>query len=126
MTLGKLQRHFATKLLPRLLLHIDLLGYEVTLGDAYRDERSHGKYGHILVDANGKRVYGARYSNHKLRLAINLNLFKNGKYLSSGKEFDEIGRYWLSLSNLIPGVKTAWGGPSGDANHFSIWFRNKW
>ena len=119
MGLGELQRAFATKLLPLLLLYVDLLGYEVTLGDAYRDERSHGKYGH-------KSPYGSDTSNHKLRLAINLNLFKDGKYLRSGEEHAPIGKFWLSLSDVIPGVKTAWGGPSGDPNHYSTWFRGKW
>ena len=54
-----------------LLLEAEKRGYEVTLGDAYRDHRLHGKYGE-------KAGYGHRNSNHKNRLAIDLNLFKDG------------------------------------------------
>ena len=37
-------------------------GYELTFGDAYRDERLHGRLG-------VKAGYGSAWSNHKLRLA---------------------------------------------------------
>lgn len=51
-------------------------GFEVTLGDAYRDPRLHGEIG-------VKLGYGHPRSAHKNRLAIDLNLFKGGEFLSS-------------------------------------------
>ena len=50
------------------------MGFDVTFGDAYRDPRMHGEFGE-------KKGYGAPKSCHKLRLAIDLNLYKDGKYL---------------------------------------------
>ena len=72
-TLGQKQRRFA-ELLPRLIDKAHELGFEVSLGDAYRDPRVHGEFG-------VKEGYGAARSCHKLRLAVDLNLFKNGEYL---------------------------------------------
>lgn len=119
MTLGQLQRAFATDYLPLLLNYIDLCGYEVSLGDAYRDPRIHGKYGE-------KKSYSASQSNHKVRLAIDLNLFKNGRYLTQTKDHAKFGKFWLSLSEANPEIQTSWGGQSMDGNHYSILYRGRW
>ena len=80
-------------------------GYEVTLGDAYRDPRLHG--------ALGEKVgYGARNSCHKLRLAMDLNLFKDGKYCTDGASHGPLGEKWESMGG-------SWGGRFQDANHYS-------
>ena len=73
MSLRELQSEFAS-LVPRLIDKAIELGYEVTLGDAYRDPRVFGGVG-------VKMGYGNASSNHKNRLAIDLNLFKDGKFL---------------------------------------------
>jgi len=75
MTLREQQSKFA-KMAAELILKAYELGYEVTLGDAFRDPRLHG-------DLGVKKGYGAANSFHKKRLAIDLNLFKDGKFLSS-------------------------------------------
>ena len=59
----------------RLLDKADELGFEVTLGDAYRDPRVFGPMGML------SSVYGKAKSAHKQRLAIDLNLFRNGQHL---------------------------------------------
>ena len=69
MTLGEKQRLFA-RLVPRLIDYAYFKGYEVTLGDAYRDPRVFGQIG-------VKKGYGRSKSNHKIKLAIDLNLFAN-------------------------------------------------
>lgn len=46
-------------------------GYICTLGDAFRDSRVHGPFG-------VKVGYGSAYSMHKLRLAVDINVIKNG------------------------------------------------
>jgi|GEM_PF-4792231 len=59
MTLLETQQQFA-RMVPRLVDKACELGYEVTLGDAYRDPRC---------------PYGSEVSLHKKRLAIDLNIF---------------------------------------------------
>ena len=70
-------------------------GYEVTFGDAWaRDGHSEG-------------------SLHYIRLAIDLNLFKDGEYLDQGDDHQYLGEYWESLGG-------SWGGRWGDGNHYSM------
>lgn len=90
----------------KLVLWLFENGYEATYGDAYRDQRSHGKYGEA-------GPYGARYSNHKLRCANDLNLFKDGVYLQETDDYREVGEKWESLSPY-----NRWGGRYSDGNHF--------
>ncbi len=85
-------------------------GYTLTFGDAYRDPRIFGKFG-------AKKSYSAAYSLHKKRLAIDLNLFKNGVYLKSTYEYKLLGDYWKSLNK-----DNVWGGDfkNNDGNHFTV------
>lgn len=108
MKLREKQSRFALHL-GMLLLEIEKRGYECTLGDAYRDPRLHGPVG-------VKLGYGAAKSCHKLRLAIDLNLFKDGVLLK-GQAADvahiELHNWWVSNCQggaIIP----------GDANHYSF------
>lgn len=107
MKLGDKQRLFMT-LLPQLLDFIHEEGYECTLGDGYRDPRTYGKVG-------VKKGYGKPYSLHKERLAVDLNLFWEGKYLTKTEDHLPIGEYWESLHPLC-----AWGGRFDDGNHYSL------
>jgi len=103
-TIRKAQSLFARKV-ASLILHAEHLGYEVTLGDAYRDPRVHGKMGE-------KKAYGKANSFHKLRLAIDLNLFKDGKYLEGTEAHKQLGEWWEAQGGT-------WGGRFGDGNHYS-------
>ena len=96
------------RLLPQLLLYVHERGYEATLGDAYRDPRAFGKKG---VEG----PYGHPKSAHKMRLAIDLNLFRDGIYLTSTEDYLPIGTYWKSLHPLCRS-----GIDFDDGNHFSI------
>jgi hypothetical protein len=89
-----------TLMLKDLLEFADKQGYQVTLGDAYRDPRAIFPYSH------GKSL-------HKIRLAIDLNIFKNNKLLTSGHDFLDLGEYWEKIGGT-------WGGRFEDGNHFSI------
>ena len=104
-TLRQKQSRFA-RLVPRLIDKAYALGYEVTLGDAYRDPRVHGPIG-------VKLGYGHRNSAHKQRLAIDLNLFKDGVFQDSTEAHRDLGEYWEGLGG-------SWGGRFGDGNHYSI------
>jgi len=105
MTLRERQSKFA-RMVADLLIKAYDLGYEVTLGDAYRDPRVHG--------AIGVRMgYGHPKSCHKLRLAIDLNLFKDGIFLQTTNDHKELGEWWESQGGT-------WGGRFNDANHYSM------
>jgi hypothetical protein len=108
MSLGSTQREFALDV-ANLIQRIYFDGYECTFGDAYRDPRSHGKMG-------DREAYGRAYSAHKQRLAIDLNLFKDGKYLTDTESHRPFGEFWLSVR---PGNR--WGGTfeNPDGNHYS-------
>ena len=103
-SLRERQSEFASKV-PLLINKALALGYEVTLGDAYRDPRLHGNFGE-------RKGYGESKSFHKLRLAIDINLYKEGKYLTKTEDHKVLGEYWESLGGT-------WGGKWQDGNHYS-------
>lgn len=107
MTLGEKQRKFPL-LLMSLVHYIYGKGYEVTWGDGYRDPRVFGNIG----DKDG---YGHKNSCHKLRLAQDLNLFKDGTYLTETEDHKEFGEYWESLD-----PDCVWGGSFNDGNHYAM------
>ncbi|MEO0166595.1 MAG: M15 family metallopeptidase [candidate division WOR-3 bacterium] len=96
MTLREKQSLFV-KLVAQLILWAYEQGYELTFGDAYAQS------GH------------KPNSNHYIRLAIDLNLFKDGKYLTQTEDHKLLGEYWESLHPLC-----RWGGRFRDGNHYSL------
>ena len=107
MTLADKQKLFV-RLVANLIEFANVRGYEFSFGDAYRDPRLHGNIGE-------KKAYGHASSNHKRRLAIDLNLFKDNEYLTTDKDHEPIGLYWESLHPLC-----RWGGRFSDGNHYSL------
>ena len=104
-SLGQKQREFLP-MVARLIEFAYANGYELTVGDGYRDPRLHGALG-------VKIGYGAANSCHKIRLAIDLNLFRDGKYLTATEDYRVLGEFWESIGGT-------WGGRFSDGNHFSI------
>jgi hypothetical protein len=106
-TLGQKQRRF-TEMIATLILWVyeELPGYELTVGDFYRDPRLHGSLGE-------KKGYGHKNSGHKNRLAGDLNLFINGVYQDSTEAHKPIGEKWESMGG-------SWGGRFADGNHYSL------
>lgn len=95
------------------LIHFSIVnGYGLTVGDAYRDPRVHG-------DLGVKKSYSSSKSNHKVRLAMDFNLFVGGKYITSSSHpaYKELGSFWKGLNPWC-----AWGGDftNKDGNHFSF------
>ncbi len=84
-------------------------GYEVTFGEAWRTPEQ--------ARANAAAGTGIANSLHVDRLAIDLNLFRDGHWLSSTKAHEPLGEFWESLS-----VDCRWGGrfTRPDGNHYSI------
>ncbi len=107
MKLGEKQEVFM-RLLPRLIDKAHSLGFEIRGGDLFRDPRVHGNFG----DSVG---YGNKNSCHKLKLAIDLNLMKDGKLIHSTKGHQELGEWWEKQHPLC-----RWGGRFKDGNHYSL------
>ena len=94
MTLRQKQSRFV-QMVSLLIQFTYWMGYELTFGDAWTKE------GH------------SKKSLHYDRLAIDLNLFKDGRYLSSTESHLPLGEFW----ELIGGT---WGGRFEDGNHYSL------
>ena len=108
MSLGEEQRLF-TKMVAQLITWAYENGYELTFGDAYRDPRVFGR-------PDTKKGYGRRSSNHKRRLAIDFNLFKDGTWLTETEDHEPLGQYWESIGG-------SWGGHFNDGNHYSLEYK---
>jgi hypothetical protein len=109
MTLGEKQRFF-TKLVGRLITWAYEHGYELTLGDAYRSPEQ--------AALNAQSGAGISNSLHTQRLAIDLNLFQDGLYMTDTKVYKPLGDYWKTLDPAC-----CWGGDfqtRPDGNHFSF------
>ncbi|MDA3806630.1 MAG: M15 family metallopeptidase [Thiomicrorhabdus sp.] len=111
MSLSGKQQEFA-QCVSELIEYAYKKGYGLTFGDAYRDKRVHGDFG-------VKESYSAAHSVHKLRLAVDFNLFVDDDYISDGLHpgYKDLGKYWKTLH-----IDASWGGDfqSNDANHFSF------
>lgn len=103
--LGSKQRMF-TRMLADLINFAYERGYELTLGDAYRDPRVFGPVG-------TRKYYSSANSLHKERLAIDFNLFKDGKFLTRTEDHKELGEFWEAIGGT-------WGGRFNDGNHYSL------
>jgi hypothetical protein len=106
-TLGEQQELFMT-LVPRLIDKAHELGFKVRGGDLFRDPRVHGGLG-------VKLGYGHAKSAHKQKLAIDLNLFKDGKFLALSDDHKPLGEWWEQQHALC-----RWGGRFNDGNHYSL------
>ena len=107
MRLGEKQELFM-RLLPRLIDKAHELGFEIRGGDLERNYRAFGYIGE-------KKGYGRRNSNHKLKLAIDLNLFKDNQFMQETKDHEELGIWWEQQDDLC-----CWGGRFDDGNHYSL------
>lgn len=104
----RLQEEFAQSV-ARLIQKASQLGYGVTFGEAYRTPEQ--------AALNAAKGSGVSNSLHTERLAIDLNLFKDGIYITDDHGHRELGTWWKSL-----GSQYRWGGDfkRQDPNHYSI------
>jgi hypothetical protein len=99
MTIREAQNKFC-ELVALLIQFAYANGYTLSFGDAW------AKDGH------------KKESLHYARLAIDLNLFRDGKYLSNTEDHVPLGEYWKSLH---PNCR--WGGDFSDVkdgNHYEF------
>lgn len=111
MTLREKQSLFAL-MVARLIVKAGELGYEITLGEAYRSPEEAKRL--------AKLGLGIEKSLHTLKLAIDINLFKDGKYLSSTESHRKLGEWWESQSYTGTDIIFTWGGRFKDGNHYSF------
>jgi len=90
----------------KLINYITSHGYELTLGELERPS-----FLQSVLKKMGKTW--TSNSQHSKKLAIDINLFMGGKYLSSTKAHYYAGKYWESLSPY-----NVWGGRFKDGNHY--------
>lgn len=103
MKLGKKQELFSL-LLGQLLVFIHAMGYQVRMGDVWARE------GH------------KENSNHYIKLAVDINLFKDGNFLTKTEDHELIGAYWKTLHPLC-----RWGGDFSrpDGCHYSLFHQGR-
>lgn len=125
------QQHKFAIMVAKLILKAEELDYEVTFGDAWAQDlndvwdflnnlvKNHDKdrsrdilYMSRLRDTVRKALH-RRASFHYRRLAIDINLFKDGIYLRKTEDHKPLGDYWQSLGGT-------WGGAWDDGNHYSL------
>jgi hypothetical protein len=97
MTNHEKQVFFTTMLATFLHYAIDS-GYEVVVDTVARSKEEQARLVKIGASQTMK-------SKHVERLAVDLLLFKNGKYLTGKTQYDELGAVWKTLS-----TKNVWGG----------------
>lgn len=110
MTLGQQQRRFLP-LVAKLIDWTYAHGYELTAGELYRTPEQ--------AALNAKSGAGIAHSLHTQRLAVDLQLFKDGVYLTDSAQYISLGTFWEGLD-----PECCWGGrfSKPDGNHFSITF----
>lgn len=93
----------------RLIQEAQKRGYQVTLGEAWRTIEQ--------AALNAKSGSGTKNSLHCDRLAIDLNLFRDGKFLSTTEDHRELGEWWEGQAS-----DHRWGGrfTRADGNHYSL------
>lgn len=107
-TLRQKQSRFALGV-ALLIQKADDLGYEVSLGEAWRTPEQ--------AKWNASQGIGTVTSLHIERLAVDLNLYRDGEWLSKSEDHRPLGEWWESL-----GPDYRWGGrfKKPDGNHYSI------
>lgn len=98
MSMSDKQWEFA-KDIASLILYAERKGYKLTLGEAYRTKEQQ----ELHVKAGRSKTMD---SNHLKRLAVDFNLFIDGKVIwDFTREWEDLGVYWESIRK-----ENKWGG----------------
>ena len=98
-------------MVPLLFQYAHFHGYEIRIGDCFRDPRVHG-------DVGTKMAYGHKDSCHKLKLAIDVNLMKDGVYLE-GQAAKDGHNFLHDFWNMLGGASRI----PHDLNHYSLEYK---
>lgn len=101
-----------SELVARFIWELRDIGYHVTMGECWRDPRWAAQL--------AKTGSGINHSLHCYRLAVDLNLVYEGKFLTTKEEYEPAGELWESYAGGE--VVTCWGGRfhEPDSDHFSV------
>lgn len=94
----------------KLIQQAPLMGYQVTGGPLYREPAQ--------AAADAAAGSGIANSLHCQRLAIDLNFYRDGVWITDGSKLADIGAWWKALGPMY-----FWGGDFSsrpDGNHFSL------
>ena len=107
--LSRKQARFTRKMGVLLAWANEIPGVYVVAGEWWRSP--------ALARLYAEQGIGIRRSLHCLKLAVDLALFVNGKYITDGTH-----PMWLVLGEAWEAIGGTWGGrfPSRDSNHFSL------
>lgn len=112
MKLSEHQQAFAQNA-ARLILRIGATpGYACTFGEALRTAE--------MAELYVKQGKGIKNSQHIKKLAVDVNLFKDGEYLGDTESHRPFGEWWETLDPL-----NRWGGRYKDGNHYER-MENPW
>ncbi len=126
-----LKQELFMRLLPKLVTKAHALGFDIRGGELLRFEaqarwnathcrkckQTKGQHRPLGRIAHKFIAIGIVMSLHRLKLAIDLILFRDGKPCWNSDDYRELGEYWESLHPLC-----RWGGRfrNPDGGHFSI------
>ena len=99
----ELQMEFSVKMAD-FISRLNLAGYQITMGECYRTKEQ--------AELNAKKGIGIANSLHCDRLAVDLNLFKEGKLLTADG-YLPAGLIWEKMGGT-------WGGRFNDGHHYSL------
>jgi hypothetical protein len=106
MSLSDLQQAFALNV-SLLIQRINDTGHGCTGGEWYRTPEQ--------AAINAAKGIGIRNSLHCKRLAVDLNLFKDGVFLTDEEDHRQFGEWWEELD-----PRNRWGGRFKDGCHYSM------
>lgn len=103
-----------SKNIASLIIYADMIGINVTFGEAYRTKEQQYLYFYgytlsliksVLTLLKGKRKSKTMNSLHLKRLAVDFNFFIDGRLTYDFEELKELGKFWCLLH-----PKNRWGG----------------
>lgn len=101
------------KMVALLVQYADLLGYKLTYSQTYRTPSE--------AKQNAAAGTGISNSLHTQRLAVDFNLFIDGKYRQDTEAHKPLGDFWKLLGGAWGGdFKDSAGRPKPDGNHYSL------
>lgn len=97
-------------MLAKLIFKADELKIALVVNEVYRPAETARYYASIGS--------GIPNSLHCLKLAVDISLFKDGRYLTKSADYRELGEWWEAQAT--DKIKTHWGGRFNDPFHFSV------
>lgn len=101
----KEKQHVFVRMVANLIEYATSLGFDLSFGEVKRTPEQ--------AALNKAKGIGTGNSLHCDSLAVDLNLFKAGVYLSMTEYHQPLGEFWESMGG-------SWGGRFGDGNHYSL------